>query len=393
MIPGVAIVSGSPGVADFTTLGVGNKVVPIAHSGTLNSVGSPNVELTGASPVALAGSNTVNSVRSNGAANVSGSGTLTVASGGVILDSPSAARTFLPDLSLGAEGFIYVGANGGNAWTMAGVVSGASGFSKFGPGELRLGLSNTVLGPTTVNAGTLTIGPGSIDSASPLVIASAGTVDVQLGNNAAVAGLTGSGKIVNGLAGPQVNLNVVTGNLSDNFNFAGSLVAGNGPLKLTVGGAGTQTLSGSISPLVSLQVNSTATLALASGSTVTSPITFSGGTVALQGGTTLAGPLNMDQGTITADASATVNSIINCGGTVSLDSSGPSQQVLKVAGLIAAAGQVWKTGPGTVAIIGSNTYTGTTSVRGGKLLVGGGCGGEYQWAAGQCLFGDSDWRR
>ena len=73
----------------------------------------------------------------------------------------------------GTGGNANVNTNG-NAVTLSGQLSGAGGLDKLGANTLTLAAQNTYLGPTTISAGTLTLGnAGSLSSSSIDVVAGA----------------------------------------------------------------------------------------------------------------------------------------------------------------------------------------------------------------------------
>ena len=222
----------------------------------------------------------------------------------------------------------------GNSISGSGGLSiGASGTSG---GTVTLSGSNSFVGQTLVNYGTLVAsGGGSLSSAS-LINMSAGT-HLTLNSSQTIGGLSGgsSGGVALGAYGLIVN----TGAGSTN-TFSG-VISGSGG-SLTVSGGGTEILTATNTYTGSTTIGSSATLQLGNGS---GP---SGGW--------LASPIT-DNGMLTLSAgSSTVNFNNRIGGSggLTVNDSG-----------------------GTVTLSGGNSYGGGTWINGGELSI------PYKWGAAQ----------
>ncbi|MFD0984402.1 beta strand repeat-containing protein, partial [Flavobacterium myungsuense] len=247
-----------------------------------------------------------------------------------------------------------------------------------------LNQANTYTGATTVNAnGTLRLGASSTASTSgPLgttaggtTVSSGGVLDMN-GNSltsSATESLTINGTGISS-GGALINSNTTTGS-----TVAGTVALGSAT---SVGGAGNLTLSGVVSGGFALTKVGAGTLTLSNSSN-----SYSGGTV-ISGGTVSvsdAGHLGNTSGAIT---------IGNGGTSTTLDvASTLSRTALNVidgssAGVInVASGQTFtltnlntpsgtsnttkfgKSGPGTLTLSGSGTYTGQTQIGAGSVIV------------------------
>jgi fibronectin-binding autotransporter adhesin len=204
---------------------------------------------------------------------------------------------------------------GGNA------TSGA--LTKSGQGTLTLAGDNTYSGGITIEAGVVQVGNG-------------GTTGNITGNSAAIA-----------------NRGTIIINRANGFGL-GNAISGTGSLVQI--GSGTTFLSGSNS--------------------------FTGGTV-INAGTLLATANNRlaDTGAVTVDGGAydlggfseTVGAVTLAGGAINngtLTGSSYAVQSGSIAATLAGAGGLTKSGPGTVTLTGSNSYSGITTISGGTLQVG-----------------------
>ena len=124
-----------------------------------------------------------------------------------------------------------------NVSNSTGTGGGAIGLSKLGTGTLILSGSNSYSGGTTIRAGVLTMGNVSALGSSNNAVTDNGTLDLN-SNNASMAGLSGSGTIINS-AGTN---NLTLGNNNGSGTFTGSI---SNAIALIKNGTGTQTLSGS----------------------------------------------------------------------------------------------------------------------------------------------------
>ncbi len=230
------------------------------------------------------------------------------------------------------------------AITNSGVISGSGSLTNNGAGTVQLNAVETYTGPTVVNGGFLELnGPNSVpsvlNSSSGLIINNGGAVDI-LGNNS----LTGAGATLGTLP--------ITVNAGG--TLTGSVVAN--------GGAGTTT---HIRCMLALNGG-----ALANGGTGTGSSAF--GSWALDDGLTTLG------GTNTSVISALCVVPSESGGTVfNIAKGGTTNGVdLLVTGTFTnAASQndtgIIKTGNGTMALAGVNTYIHNTFVNAGTLALTG----------------------
>ncbi|AZE72530.1 YapH protein [Pseudomonas synxantha] len=279
--------------------------------------------------------------------------------------------------------------------TLGATLNGAGTLAKLDSGTLVLNGANGYTGGTALNGGTLVVGNNNALGSGALTAAAGTTLDsnaaVTLANaavlNGALAvggsnaltlngGISGSGSLVkNGAATLTLNgTNSYSGGTGLN---AGQLVLGNnaalGSGALTVGGAAQ--LDGGTDLQLANAINLGGPLSLAgshdlalngvvsgSGSLVkngsgalllTAANTYSGGTT-LNGGSTT-GSTNSLQGAIVNNAALTFEQATD--GTYT--------------GNLTGTGVLNKTGTGALLLTGNNTFTGTTSVNTGSLLVNG----------------------
>ena len=202
--------------------------------------------------------------------------------------------------------------------------SNTGGLSKAGSGILTLNGNNTYTGPTTISAGTLSLG--------------------------AAANLGGGN-----YSASIVNNGVLAVNTGNNQTFSGAISGGGGLLQ---NGSGMTTLSA---------VNSY------SGGT-----TLAGGTLGVNGDFAFGAAPSPAATNITFTNSAALqangvvvlnanrNIAVNSGATATLNTNGNS---MVVGGAISGSGGVNKTGAGTLTLAGENTYSGPTTIAAGTLEV------------------------
>ncbi|MDN7421330.1 autotransporter domain-containing protein [Burkholderia dolosa] len=318
-------------------------------------------------------------------------------------------------LQSGAQLVASVGENA--QATQRGAITGSGSLTKAGAGTLTLTGSNTYSGQTTIDAGTLALaGTGSIAQSAGVV--DNGTLDISgTTNGASITTLAGSGAVQ--LGSQSLRLTNASGTFSGTIAGSGGVVLTGGSQTLTgansytggttigagatlrIGAAGTAgsiagnvtdngtlafnridnvSFDGAIGGTGSVEQDGTGTL------TLTGSNSYSGGT-ALQAGTLVVGNGNaLGSGTVSMSAgttlrfggSYTVANTITVSGDPTLDVG--SGTIVTLAGAITdgqQAGDIVKTGIGTLVTTAANTYSGGTTIAAGTLQIGdGGTGGS-----------------
>ncbi len=350
----------------------------LGNIGDGSSGGKVAINWGGAGNLTLGGTNTFSGgvTMNSGAASLFldsttalGTGTLTI-NGGTIADGNSALLTLTSNNLINITGSFFVG----------------------GSHSLNLGTGNvTVTGADTIsasNGATFTLG-GNISGTGS--ITKAGTAVVQLaGANSFTGGLsvTGGALIIgNGTTGSLTGVSTVavTGsgtflefNLANGGVYSGTITnASNSTVEGLTTGSNVQTLSGVISGATAkFEQNGTGTTILAATETYGGTTTFNaGGTIQLGNGITsgtlaTALPTLASGDTLAFDetnGTAVAGNITNTAGTVAgVEGSGITNTL---SGVISGAGAFAQTGAGTTILSGSNTYSGTTTVSAGTLVL------------------------
>ena len=276
--------------------------------------------------------------------------------------------------------------------TIAAPIAGTGGLNKAGPGLLTLAGENTYSGGTTISGGVLSVaGDTNLGDPSGGLILVGGelltTADVF---NTARAFDVSPGQGTDILAAATGTTATYTGILSD----AGTLVIGDSKHAGTVVLTGANTYSGGTA------INS-GTLQIGDGVTSGSIIgdVTDNGTIAFDpnGSVTFGGAISgtgnlvkMGNGIVilTANNSYTGNTTINAG-TLQLGNGGISggivgnviddgnlafnrSDAVTFSGNVSGSGTLGHNGPGSLTLIGTNTYTGGTTIIAGTLQLGNG---------------------
>ena len=359
----------TPGVGTFVLAGLSGSGA-LALSDTAG--GAVALWIGGNGGYPLAGGSTFSGA-------VTGNGSLTKTGGGLLsLDSSATAYTGNTTVSGGTLQFFNArdfsnGNNPGNSFSIAAgsvlefyadnsftttdganqllgtwqgggsVISGNGTFRKTGNGILASGQgqTGTYLTFALSNSGLIDIEGGTLRNGgwqdtvwtgnrAAMYIAAGATFDVWDGNPVFIDALNGPGTITKQQgSGGTVTLNV--GVAGGSGTFSGVIQNPTTYIALVKAGAGLQVLSGN--------------------NTYTGPTTISGGTLQVGNGAA-SGSINSTSA-ITNNATLVFN----------------RADVSSVTASISGSGNVVKSGPGTIILTSSNTYTGSTSITGGVLQL------------------------
>ncbi len=324
--------------------------------------------------------------------------------------------------------------------TYGGVISGNGGVINDGV-ILRLSAAQTYTGPTVINSGILVLPSVDQGLAASTTVAIASGAAVDISNRAlTVAGLTGAGQVYS-FGGSAGHLTVNTAD-GQNQVFSGTLGSSFPNFALTKIGAGTLTLSGANTFTGAttlsggaLQIGAgNASGSLASTSLVneaslifnrSDAITYGGaisgsgaltqsgsGILTLSGSNTYAGATTVSTGTLTLGAAGALPGgtpvTLEAGATLDLNGFAATlgriegtgnvslcHANLSVAqsshssygGVISGIGGFTKTGAGTLTLSGPHTFTGATSITGGRLHLTGSAPGSAFTVSGGVLSG------
>ena len=409
----------SPTTTVFTNSAVNYTITSSDGSG----IGAGSVTKNGSASVTISSSNSYagGTVLNAGTLNVQNSsavgtgvvtitgGTLGNSSGAAVTLSTNNAQTWSGDVAFAGPDALNMGTGlvtlGGSGSRTVTVPSGT-----FTVGRLSGTSVSGTIGLTKAGAGTLTLNPTAPSSIGDLLVAD-GTLNIGA-QDLVTTGLTGSGTIANGSATTRW---LVVNSATDS-TFSGLLTdgAGGGRLGLFKQGAGTLTVAGSNSysdtttigvaqgPAV---IRAAATNALGTGlidfdltgNASTARLELAGGITLANSAVTLRGRNNSSVAILNVSGSNTLNAPIsitigggtyifqsdsgtlNLGGAISATGGARLLQVTGsgdgiLGGAISNGGgtiAIAKSGTGTWTLSGNSTYTGTTAVLGGTLLVNG----------------------
>ncbi|NCV44142.1 MAG: hypothetical protein EBW15_05000, partial [Actinobacteria bacterium] len=328
---------GSLSTADGVTGAQINLVGTIIGGGALTKAGSSTLTLSGSNT--YTGKTTINAgIIKIGANNVmpDNSEVVLANTAGVALDVNGKTDTIGSISGGGASGgnITLESGSGTGALTVnqftfgdyAGVISGSGSFTKSSYGVLRLTSANTYTGATSVTGGDL------------IVMVNSGIPNTALS-------LTGTARLL--LLKDGLSLDVGTLTIKD--NTSGSIVKT---------GSGTLTLSGSNTYQGSTTV-SAGTLSLASNNAISNSNAMN-----------VASGANLDIGGTTQTIGTLSGS-----GNINLGSGSGALTVSQrtfsgYSGIIGGTGSFTKSGPGVLRLNAGNTYSGSTTIAGGEIIIG-----------------------
>jgi autotransporter-associated beta strand protein len=361
----------------------------ISGTGTLTKLGTNTVILTADST--YTGGTTISS------------GTLQIGNGGT---TGSIAGNVVNN---GAFSF-----NRSDSVTLAGDISGSGSFVQAGSGTTTLSGTNSYSGTTTIQSGTLRLGSATALSSASNLALNGGTFDLN-GFNATVANLSGVSNILLGagtLTADQSSAATFSGQIAGTGRFAkggtgtlvlsgantysGGTTISSGMLQIGNGGT-TGSIVGNVVNNGSLAFNRSDNVSFAGNISGSGGLVQAGsGMTTLTGNNTYSGTTFINAGILqlgSATALSAATSVVLNGGTLDLNGfgatigslSGSSNLALTggtltvdqttnatYAGQITGTGGLVKSGPATLVLTGTSSYTGGTTITSGTLQIGNG---------------------
>jgi len=435
-----AITLGAGGLADSSVAGANTinlgvtfaatRTVTVSNAGTTLTIsgvisGAGGLTKAGAGTVTLSAANTYTGVTTINA------GTIAIAADaglGAAPGAPTAGKltfgggtlrttasfTLAANRGIALTGAGTISTNPGTTLTYGGIIAGASPLTKAGTGTLIVSGANTYTGATAITAGTLQLGAtNAVPSGSAVTVSGGATFDLR-GFSDAIGSLAGAGTVTSGAAGA---VTLTAGGNNSSTTFSGVMQNGSGTVALTKVGTGTMTLSGAntysgatTASAGVLDVQNNTALGATAGATtvaggaalqldgsglvVAEPVTLNGTGIAGGGALRQVANTNTWSGAITLGSAARVNAdagtltvsggITNGGFLLTVGGAGNTTVSTTV---ISGTGGLTKDGTGTVTLSANNTYTGTTTVSAGTLLVNGSQGSSAVSLNGGTLGG------
>lgn len=243
-----------------------------------------------------------------------------------------------------------------------GSIGGAARLNKLGAGILTLATTNAYAGGTTVSDGVLALtGIGRLSQTGPVLV-NGGTLDIGLVSSPAgvvtlsAGNIAGTGGVLSGACYKVSNVTGTT-TVSAVLGGVGFLMkSGAGTVILTGVNtySGATTVNGGVLSVGSL-ANGGSSSGIGTSSSAAANLVLAGGTLRYTGGT-----VSINRNFTLSEGTMSTIEIADAGAT------------LTVSGAAPAGGGLIKTGPGTLVLSGTNTYTGATVINGGVLQVGAG---------------------
>jgi autotransporter-associated beta strand protein len=374
--------SGNSTYTGTTTINAGTLTATLlANAGTASSLGAP---ATANATIRIGSGSTGGTLAYTGAAaSTNRVVDLAGTTGGATLDaSGTGALTFTSAFTAtgaGAKTLTLTGTSTA-ANTIAGAIvdsSGATSVAKTGTGTWLLSGSNTYTGTTTISDGTLSAsnivvnsGSSNLGNASSAVI---------LGDASTTGILSYTGSSANYTRGFTVNagggeVDVTTAGQVLLIESANVATSGT----FTIGGSGDTTITSAVTGTGGLAKAGTGTLSIAGTNTFSGTTTVSAGNLTVNTGASLSGStagLVVNGGALNLNHTAqTIASLSGTGGTINLASGHTltANQTANTtfAGTLAGAGNLTKSGTGTLTLSSASTRTGGTQIDAGTLRLG-----------------------
>ncbi|MEI6603733.1 MAG: DUF6288 domain-containing protein [Verrucomicrobiota bacterium] len=271
-----------------------------------------------------------------------------------INQASSSALVLSTPLALAAS--TTIGGTGTGALTLSGVISGAGGLIHAAPCLLTLSNTNTYIGGTTVNSGTLALAIKNGLGTGPLTLAAGSTFkQTSFEGNSASGALPNAFVLSgNGYVTMQMSFGEKDVWLSQPVSGSGGFAVQGGTRSLTL--TNSNTFSGGIrltntnNRIVISNANALGTGTFRSETTTAGSGTFEAA-AALSAGSGVANPFDIASG-----------AYLNVLNNNNLLLSGPITST-------AGSGSLYKSGSAILSLSGTNTYTGSTTVAAGTLTI------------------------
>ena len=286
--------------------------------------------------------------------------------------------------------------------------SGPARLTKTDAGALILSGDNTYTGGTIISDGTLQLGNGGTTGSIVGNVTDNGTLAFNRSNTVNFPGvISGSGAVTQ--LGPGTVILTANNSYSGGTNLDGGILAvnsdsnlGTGPLSFNGGTLEALAAGGGITSSKAVTLNAGAGTFLAdAGTTSTLSGVISGvgsltkdglGTLTLTGTNTYSGGTTISAGTLQVGNGGTAGSItgnVIDNGTLAFNRS----DSVTFDRVISGTGNVVKLGTGRLTLTEANTYTGTTTVNGGSLIVDGSIASVQTLVNPDGLFGGTGFLR
>jgi outer membrane autotransporter protein len=268
-----------------------------------------------------------------------------------------------------------------------GTLAGTAGLTKSGSGTVTLAGTNSYIGGTVIDNGTLALaGLGTLGSSTGETTVNAGRLDLGGTSQAQAALLQNGGTVQNGA------IAVATYTLTDGILATDAVIDASGAIDVEAG-----TVNGTLTGTAGLTKTSSNGVVLGDANSFTGGVTVDGGTLALKGAGTLgstAGSTVINRGTLdlggtsqtqasltqggatVQNGTLTLDSYTILSGTLSSDVTATVRDTIEVQsgmvdGTLLGSASLTKTSGNMATLTAANSYTGGTTVNDGLLVLAG----------------------
>ncbi len=372
-------------VADNTYSGgttISTGTLAVGDGGTTGSLGTGDITNNAALAFNRGDAITISNV-------VSGTGSLTQAGGGTLTLTGSntySGATTITNGTLqigngGTTGTLGTGAvsndtslvfNHSDTLTVANVISGTGTVTQAGSGTLTLTGNNTYSGTTLITNGIVQVGDGGTTGSLGTGSVSNDTALIFNHTNdlVTVNAISGTGSVTQAGAGTLI--------LTGTNTYSGTTTITNGTLLVGNGGATGTLGSGDVLNDSALAFNRTNALVVANAISGTGTVTQAGsGTTTLTGTNTYGGATSINNGTLQIGDGGTTGTLGTGNVTNNATLAFNRSDTVTISNVISGSGSLLQAGSGTTTLVGTNSYTGGTTITNGTLQVGN--GGTTGW--------------